>query len=266
MEKNVQKVGVISLGLIGGSILKALCKKYDLYCYSTSLAKEAFNYSENISDNLEIIKDCDIVFVCSPISKTLEMLEKLENIVRKDCIVLDCASVKKDFLNKKFNYNFIMSHPMAGREKTGFEASEEFLFKGAKWLVEKDNPLAKKIIEDTGANMVITDMNKHDYMCAMISHLPMFLAYGLFSCADDNSKYIASSGFRDMTRLVSNPLMSADMLELNKDNIDNALNNMIEKLNYLKNLSYNEKIKIFKELSKERSKMYNEQGQNVFKP
>ena len=263
--ENKPKIGIVSLGLIGSSILKALYDKYDIYCYSTTCPKDAFQFTKNISNNIEIVKNCDIIFVCSPISKTLEMLNKLNNLVSNNCIVADCASVKKDLLNKKFNYNFILSHPMAGIEQTGFEAGFRDLFKGAKWLIEKNNNILEAIIIELGAIPYVVDMNKHDYMCAKISHLPMLLAYSLFFAADDDSKMLAASGFRDMTRLASNPKMSVDMFEFNQDNIELALNEVIEKINNLKKLSYDEKINLFKELSDKRTKMYSKDGKNVFK-
>lgn len=258
------KLGIISLGLIGGSILKALCKNYDTYCCSATCPDEAYKYTKNLSDNIEIVKDCDIIFVCSPISNTLEILNRLNNVVKPDCIVADCASSKKELLDKKFNFNFILSHPMAGTENTGFNAAKEDLFQGAKWLIGQKNALLEQVITDTGAKPYLIDMTKHDYMCAQISHLPMLLAYSLFYSADDNSKHIASSGFRDMTRLAANPKMSVDMIEFNKDNIDTAFDNMIKKLNDLKNLSYDEKIKLFKEISLNRKNMYDDKGNNVF--
>ncbi len=264
--KNKLKIGIISLGLIGSSILKALYKKYDCCCYSTSCPDEALKYTKNLDNKLEIVKSCDVVFVCSPISNTLEILKKLDNILKPDCIVADCASSKKELLNKKFNYNFILSHPMAGSEKTGFKAGKKDLFKDCRWLIGKKNKILESIIKELGAKPLVIDMKNHDYMCAQISHLPALIAYSLYSSADDSSKQIASSGFRDMTRLASNPLMSADMLELNKDNIKQALNNMIKELNNLQKLSYNEKIKVFKDISDKREKMYNKQGKNVFKP
>lgn len=264
--ENGLRIGIISLGLIGGSILKALCKKYNIYCFSTSCPNQAYEYTKNISDDLNIVKECDIVFVCSPISKTLEFLNRLNNIVRSDCIVTDCASVKKDLLNKKFNYNFILSHPMAGREEIGFSAGCSDLFENSKWLIEKNNPILEKIIKDLGAWPYLIDMNMHDYMCASISHLPMLLAYALFDSTEDSAKYIASSGFRDATRLASNPQMSVDMLKYNMKNIDFALDKMLEKIDNLKKLSYDERIKLFKEISLKRKQMYNEAGKNVFKP
>ena len=264
MEKGL-KIGIVSLGLIGGSILKALYNKYECYCYSTSSPDNAFKYTKNISNDIKIISDCDIIFVCSPISKTLDVLKKLNDFLKPSTIVLDCASCKKELLNKKFNFNFILSHPMAGKEQTGFEASDEFLFKDSKWLIEKNNTIAEEIIKETGAIPFVVDMTQHDYMCAQISHLPMLLAYSLFYGADDNSKKIASSGFRDMTRLASNPKMSVDMLEFNNKNINKALDCLINNINNLKKLSYDEKIKLFNELSIKRAKMYNKDGKNVFK-
>jgi len=263
MEKGL-KIGIVSLGLIGGSILKALYDKYDCYCYSTTCPDNSFKYSKNISNDIKIVSNCDIVFVCSPVSKTLEILNKLNNVLTPSTIVLDCASSKKELLNKKFNFDFILSHPMAGKEQTGFEASSEDLFKGSKWLIEKNNKVIEEIIKKTGAMPFLIDMTQHDYMCAQISHLPMLLAYALFYSADDNSKKIASSGFRDMTRLASNPKMSVDMLEFNNENIDRAFDKLINTINGLKKLSYDEKIKLFNELSEKRALMYNKDGKNVF--
>ena len=264
--QNKIKIGIISLGLIGSSILKALYKDYDFYCYSTTCPNDALRYTKNLSNNIEIVKDCDIVFVCSPISCTADILNKLNNIVKPNCIVADCASVKKELLDKKFNFNFILSHPMAGTEKTGFSAGKKDLFQGAKWLIGKNNKLLEEIINKLGAKPYLINMLHHDFMCAQISHLPMLLAYLLFESANDNSKFIASSGFRDMTRLASNPKMSVDMLEYNNNNINLAFDMIIKKLNDLKKLSYDEKIKLFEDISLKRRNMYDKKGNNVFKP
>ena len=124
-------IGIISLGLIGGSILKALAG-FDYAIYAVTRNKQtieaAKKYTNNISDNINTLSDCDVVFIASPINKTIEMLDKLENIVKPECIVLDCASVKEFVMQKKRPYKFIGSHPMAGTENNGFDASFKELF------------------------------------------------------------------------------------------------------------------------------------------
>lgn len=264
MERKL-KVGIVSLGLIGASILKGLYKDYDCYCYSTSMPSDAFKYSKNISNDLNIVKDCDIVFVASPISKTLEILKKLDSIVKPSCIVADCASVKNSLLGQKFNFKFILSHPMAGKEVSGFEASDTDLFKGAKWLLEKSNPILEEVIKSLGADIIYFDMEHHDASSAQISHMPTILSYLLFDIAQDDAKKIASSGFRDMTRLsAGNYQLSLDMLKYNEENILKTFNELVNKINTLKNMDEKEKEEYFKNISQKRAKMYDKSGRNIF--
>lgn len=264
----MKKVGIIGLGLIGASILKGLSKNsnYELFCYSNSSVKKALEYCKNASDNIEIVSNCDIVFVCTKLSQTLETLEKLNSILDEKTLVVDVSSIKSNLLNKSFNFNFILSHPMAGSEKSGFDASQEDLFKNCVWLIEKENELLEKIISDLGAKILKIDMQEHDKMCAEISHLPTILSFLLFENASDSSKQIASSGFRDTTRLaMTNSDLAFSMFNYNKENILKAFDNLINKLDYLKNLSDDEKINLFEEIAQKRAKMYDNEGKNIFK-
>lgn len=264
MDKKI-KVGIIGLGLIGASVLKGLSskKEYEITCITKSSIKESKKYAKFVSDDILDIKNCEILFVCTALSKTVETLEKLNEFLPKKTVVVDVASVKKDLLDKKYNFNFILSHPMAGSEKSGFSASDKNLFKGAKWLVEKKNKKLEKIIKDLGAIELKIDMKKHDYLCAQISHLPTILSFALFDCTKDESKKIASSGFRDTTRLaMTNSDLALGMFE-NKENIIKAFDSLIEKFNYLKNLSDDEKIEVFNAIKLNRSKMYDKNGKNI---
>lgn len=262
------KVGISGLGLIGSSILKGLAQnpKYELYCHTNSSIEKALNYSKNASSDIKILKDCDIVFVCCELLKTVSVLDELNSFLDKKIIVADVASVKSILLNKKYNFDFILSHPMAGTEKQGFDAGQKNLFNGAKWLVGKQNDILENIIKDLGAISFKIDMNYHDFMCAQVSHMPMILSFLLFDCALDNSKLIASSGFRDTTRLaMTNAPLAYGMLKNNEENIKKAFDLLIDKFNCLKNISDDEKIKLFEEISKSRAKMYDKDGKNVFK-
>lgn len=262
------KIGIIGLGLIGSSILKKLYNnpKYELFCCSKSSFKEALNYTKNSSNNIEIIKNCDIIFICSKISKTIEILDTLNLFLNKKTIVCDVSSIKKNLLNKTYNFNFILTHPMAGSEFCGFSAGNENLFLGAKWLIEKNNKIIEEIIYELGAIPYKIDMKKHDMLCAQISHFPTILSYLLFDCADDESKKIASSGFRDTTRLAQSEIdMTLNMFNLNEENITFLFNKLMQKLNSLKNSSDDEKIKIFKRISDKRKEMYDINGKNNFK-
>ncbi len=268
MKNKKIKIGIVGLGLIGSSLLKALSKmcEYELFCVSNSSFKKALDFTKNASSDIKIVKNCDIVFVCCEVSKTLEILNKLNNILNKNTVVADVCSIKKELLNKKFNFDFILSHPMAGTEKSGFDAGFEELFKDNLWLVEKENNILNKIILSVGAKKLLINMKDHDFMCAQISHLPAILSYALFDSAQDKSKQIASSGFRDTTRLaMTNENLLNSMYELNQENIEKALDLMLEKLNNLKKLSLDEKIELFKNTALKRKQMYDDLGKNIFK-
>ena len=108
------KIGVVGLGLIGGSIFKALRGKteYDLIGVSSSVKEE------NVSNNYETLKDCDLVFVCTPMNVTLEILDKLDGLLPASAIVTDVCSLKGFVSKKTYSYKFIPSHPMAGTENS----------------------------------------------------------------------------------------------------------------------------------------------------
>ncbi len=252
------KIGVIGLGLIGGSIFKDLKRlSYDVIGISQSQS------GEGIYKDYEILKDCEVIFVCSAMNKTLEILDKLEDILSPETIVTDVCSLK-EFVCKKFRpYKFIPSHPMAGTEHKGFENSFEGLFKGATWVLtpfktteEKDINRLVKIITNLGAKPLFTTPTKHDEAAALISHMPMLVAQAIFKAASDNelAMKMASSGFRDMTRLaLSNEEMATDMININHENIETAILKVYKAIGELTKENYSEQIS---EVRAERAKMF----------
>lgn len=266
--QNKIKIAILGLGLIGSSILKGLINKnYEFFVFSMSGYQKALKDYPFIkaSDNLEILKEADIVFVCSKVEKTLYYLEKLNDILDEKTVVADVCSIKKDLLNKKYNYNFILSHPMAGSEKRGYSAGDGELFLNSKWLYGKENEILIKIIKDLGAKPILIDMNEHDKLTAQISHLPTILSFLLFQSAQNEAKLIASSGFRDMTRLaMTNCDISKNMFDLNRENILEAFDKVIKNFDDLKKMNDDEKIKLFEEINLKRKEMYDDNGKNIF--
>ena len=108
------KIGIIGLGLIGGSLFKDLKKNYDVIAVSQS------QNGENIYKSFDVLKDRDIVFVCTPMNKTLSVLDELETVLPAQTTVTDVCSLKEFVCKKERPYNFIPSHPMAGTENKGF--------------------------------------------------------------------------------------------------------------------------------------------------
>ncbi len=250
------KIGVLGLGLIGGSIFKKLQElNYDVIGVSNSQS------GKKITQDINNLSSCDIVFVCTAMNKCLETLEKLETVLPTTTIVTDVCSLKKFVCQKKRPYKFIPSHPMAGTEHKGFEHSFPTLFKGAKWVLtpvfgQDGLEHLQKIIIEMGAQPIITTPDKHDEAAALISHMPLIVSQALFMCAKDNplALEIASSGFRDMTRLaLSNEEMANDMFCMNSENIQNGILKLYKSLGELTTSNYPEKIK---DIKNERSKMF----------
>ena len=246
-----QNIGIVSLGLIGGSLLKALNGKAEnIYAVTRNpeTIKKAKQYTDHVSDDYSILKNCDIVFVCSPMSETIKVLDALECILPPTTIVADVCSLKAFVSQKKRPYIFIGTHPMAGTENKGFESSFEGLFKGAKWVITPvfgESEILKDIIKQLGAEPVVTTPQKHDEAAALISHMPMLIAQAIFKTAQENelAMQIASSGFRDMTRLaMSNPEMADDMIQMNADNIQTSILKLYKTIGDLTKSNYLEQI------------------------
>lgn len=241
------KIGVVGLGLIGGSIFKDLRKLgFEVIAVSQSQS------GKYIYKDYDILKTCNLVFVCSAMNKTLEILDKLEKILPAEAVVTDVCSLKGFVCKKERPYKFVPSHPMAGTEHQGYENSFEGLFNGAKWVITpvfgKDETLVE-IIEKLGAKPVFTTVEKHDKAVALISHMPMVIAQAIFKTAaeDELALEIASSGFRDMTRLVmSNVEMANDMVQMNAENIQMSILELYKSIGDLTTSDYLEQIKEIK--------------------
>lgn len=272
------KIGIIGLGLIGGSLFKDLSHDYDVIAVSKS------QNGDRIFKTYDVLKDRDIIFVCTPMNKTLKVLDELEGFLSPDTVVTDVCSLKQFVCQKQRPYKFIPSHPMAGTEHKGFENSFEGLFKGAKWVIINDvhpspdasrHPLPQgaretednacnsqevsrliSLINYLGAKPVFATAEEHDKAVAMISHMPMVVAQALVLMAKENplALEIASSGFRDMTRLaLSNEEMACDMVSMNHKNIEQSILKLYSAIGELTNGDYPKTISEVKNI---RSKMF----------
>ena len=245
------KIGVIGLGLIGGSIFKALEAKHELVGISSSVDLP------NVYKDYSRLRDCELVFVCTPMSATLEILEKLDKILLPTTLVTDVCSLKGFVSQRKYSFKFIPSHPMAGTENCGWESSFPELFNGAKWVITPldgkildEQESLERVIESMGAKVVITTAAEHDKAVALISHMPLVIAQSLCENIKSNklAQELASSGFRDTTRLaLSNIQLASDMVELNSNNIKSALKDLDVSIKKLLDKDYIDKAKAIKE-------------------
>ena len=248
------KIGVVGLGLIGGSIFKSLQDAHELIGISRSVRLE------NTYEDYKALKGCELVFVCTPMNKTIEVLDKLNSILPPETIVTDVCSLKSFVSEKKYVFDFIPSHPMAGTENNGWDSSFAGLFKGAKWVITPLNGVISQgqeklesVIKELGADVVITTPDEHDKAVALISHMPMVVAQALCKNVKENklAQVLAASGFKDTTRLaLSNIEMASDMVEMNSKNIKNSLESLQNCFNNLLSGDYKAQIEKIKEFRK----------------
>ena len=253
----MKTIGFIGLGLIGGSIAKAIRKyhpDYHILAYNRSKEALATALSSGIIDGVcEEMKDlrfgsCDYVFLCAPVEINLKCLAYLKEIRQPGCIITDVGSVKGIIHQKveelEMTDCFIGGHPMAGSEKTGFAHSNERILENAYYILtptkEVDPALVEKyreLVISLKALPLILSCEEHDLSTAAISHLPHLIAASLVNLVKNSDskkqtmKTIAAGGFKDITRIASSsPEMWEQICATNRDNILIMLNRYIESL------------------------------------
>ena len=254
-------LGFIGFGLIGGSIAKALKSKgADIRVLVYSRRKNE-DLDEGVRDGIidklvyevdESFAECDVIFLCAPVTKIVEFLPVVKRVASPECIITDVGSVKGGICESAeelgMGAKFIGGHPMAGSEKTGFKNASPILLENAFYLItpsdensDEDVALLKELLTSTGATTVVLDPARHDTITALISHIPHLVAAALVNLVrenDDNDqtlKRFAAGGFRDITRIASSsPQMWEDICMMNSDMIDKYLDEFIRLMNEYK--------------------------------
>jgi prephenate dehydrogenase len=243
-------IGVVGLGCIGGSIAGALSKtqRYNIIGVDKDNDTLHYAFEKNIIQlghrDINILKGCEVVFVCTPIDTVSLIVNQLYRILGTSAIITDAASIKGAILeNLPEGVRFVGGHPMAGSEQGGIKAAKDHMFENAYYVLtprpntpKEDLDYIIELVKQMQALPVILDKQTHDITVAKISHLPHMVAYAMVNaCIDsDISKTLAAGGFRDITRIASSPSkMWLDIVSLNKDNILAQLDNMIKNLSEL---------------------------------
>jgi len=252
--------GFIGLGLIGGSIAKALRLAYPectIIAYDTSVSIMQAAREDVVNKVYNGITEafcaCDIIFLCTPVDFNAGYLKQLKEIKKDACIITDVGSVKKPIHDMVSELNlddcFIGGHPMAGSEHSGYAASRAGLLENAYYIltpgasvsyanVEKMQTLIKSI----GAIPIVMAQEKHDKVTAAISHLPHMVAYALVNLIaksddeDETMKMIAAGGFKDITRIASSSaVMWQQICGENKEQLLSFMDAYIASLMSLRN-------------------------------
>lgn len=250
------KIGFVGLGLIGGSIAKAIRQYYpncEIIAFDKNKETLALATQESvidvactsIDDNFD---NCKYIFLCAPVSYNTAYLKQLKPHISGDCILTDVGSVKtsihKEVIALNMEEHFIGGHPMAGSEKSGFVNAKAMLIENAYYIVTPTEKVAKEkvdeyaaFIESLKALPVILGYEEHDYITGAISHLPHIIASALVKFVKDHDgkeelmKHLAAGGFKDITRIASSsPTMWQHICLKNKDNIVKILDEYIELL------------------------------------
>lgn len=265
----INKAVIIGVGLIGGSIGKALIKR--------GMAKEVVGICRRQSSLTRAVKEkavskgyvnsykdavigAEVIFIATPVGTVKDVLKNLARVINdKRILVTDAGSTKKEIADYaerfKDRFSFVGSHPLAGSEKIGVKYSDADLFKNSLCIVTKKKKYQSQIeIEKIcglwkrmGARIEVLSPEEHDKFLSFTSHLPHLAAYSLAgACSKKEAGYV-STGFKDTTRIASSdPLLWTDIFMTNRVNVLKAAKRFKGLMSKIENAIKNNKEKELK--------------------
>ena len=261
----MKSVAIIGLGLMGGSVAKALKNK------NPNIFIEAFDHNESALDlaldvgiidqklsNLEQINNLDqnsvdIIIIAVPVIESLQVYDAIKSLFNSNITITDTASAKlliSNYLEDNYSSpaNIILSHPMAGSHNTGVGYADEAMFNNKKVLITELNNIneaSEQKVSDLwkglGAEVHKIDAKKHDEIMSYASHLPHVISYAVLSSImtnpNKNITTFSAGGLKDFVRIGgSDPKMWTDIFLSNKDSIIEAIDAYKDSLDSLKEL------------------------------
>ena len=244
------KVGILGLGLIGGSLARAYAKSdHQVFACDTDesmleFAKLAGIVADTLDDNT--IPECSLILLAIYADASASWLETHGKLIRKDAFVIDCCGIKKDICNRcfpiaeKYGFTFMGGHPMAGSHFSGFKYSRSNLFQGAPMVLVPsrfDDPVlletAENLLSPCGfGSFSVTTAEAHDSMIAFTSQMPHIVSNAFIkSPTATNHKGFSAGSYKDLTRVAwLNPEMWAELFLSNKANVLKELSFFIDSL------------------------------------
>ncbi len=260
----IRQITIVGTGLIGGSLGLALrkhgysgaivgCDKPEVL--ETAVARGAIDRGG--TDVKEAVLNSDVVVLATPVGAILSLFEKLAPTLPPTTLITDTGSTKQQLaerarmvLGTAAGERLLPGHPMAGKELGGIENADAELFRDAAWLI---TPIASaqpytalqqeyvELLQSLGARVVSMDPERHDRLCAWISHLPQMISTALASLLreelgdDEAVANIGGRALREMTRIAHSPYsMWRDIALTNADNIEEALLRYEQQLAHLR--------------------------------
>ena len=241
-----ERMAIVGLGLIGGSLAKAVKERElvgDILGIGRSSQRLECAKKQGIIDGYsiqmdEILSKADLVVVATPVGVIVDLIKEMIPFLKKGTIITDVGSVKKKIVEEVEGFTpdtlyFVGGHPIAGTENSGFEESFSTLFEGKKCIITPVTTTKVQALEKVkelwirvGSTVVWMDAGEHDKVFAAISHLPHIVAYSMVNSLlriegfEENIFSFSAGGFKDFTRIAaSHPVMWRDIALMNKDKL-----------------------------------------------
>ena len=251
-------IGIIGLGLMGGSLAKAV-KRYGIskkvYGFTNSEKNkkeiEELGLVDELVDLETLKKVSDVIILSIPVDAIISMFPNFLDINEKTTII-DMGSTKEYIVKNiptKIRKNFVAAHPMTGTEKNGPKAAIDNLYEGKTVVLcdLEDNAnihvnKAFKIFQEIGMRIVVMNSHEHDVNACYISHLPHLISFSLANTvmSHQNPKEIialAAGGFKDMSRIAkSSPRMWGDIFKQNRQNMLESIKSFEDQMNEAKKM------------------------------
>lgn len=274
--KPFQQITIVGVGLLGGSLAR-VCKKKGLaekivgfgrHSKRLEKAQEIGIIDSYATDLQAAVKDSDLVVLCTPVGTLGPLAGEMAPFIKPGCIVTDVGSVKKAVVGAiqpqlPDSVYFVGSHPIAGGEKSGFEASTADLFEQQKCIVtptSKTNASAlarvTELWEQTGMQVISLDVEEHDAIFGAVSHLPHVIAYTLMNTIGEISTKnhaevisFSGGGLRDITRIAaSDPVLWRDICLSNKKPVLSLIDKFQATLQHVRNTLENEDSQLLEQM------------------
>jgi len=271
-----KKVGIVGVGLIGGSLALAI-KKYKVAQEVIGIVRRKKTVKEALrqkivdiaSRDLRLLKDVDLVILATPVSTIKEIAPSVSKIVKKDCILTDVGSTKKEIVLKleKLFHNYIGSHPLAGSQNAGLNFADADIFKSSLCIITPTRKTPPEVIRKItvfwnkiGAKVSLISPSLHDKILSYTSHLPHLVAFALMELIPSNYLNYSATGLRDTTRIaLSSPELWRDIFISNRKEILTSLREFGNKLYTLEKLLSQRDVKslylFLKKAQRKRSKL-----------
>lgn len=243
-------VGILGLGLIGGSLARAYSKAgHQVFVHDKDAQMLSFSMLAGVVQgqlNDETIPQCDLILLAIYAGGSAQWLENHASMIKSTTTVIDCCGIKKQIcdicfpLAEKYGFLFVGGHPMAGSHHSGFKYSRSNLFQGAPMVLVPprfDDPVllstVKTLLAPCGfGSFSVTTAEEHDKMIAFTSQMPHIVsnAYIKSPTATQHKGFSAGS-YKDLTRVAwLNPGMWAELFLSNRENVLQELGCYIEHL------------------------------------